>query len=60
MLEGGWRTTAKLPRRVVVELSPSEFEKLDRACGGVPVADLLRVIALRLAQEKPSEQLPAP
>lgn len=33
MLEGGWRTTAKLPRRVVVELSPSEFEKLDRACG---------------------------
>ena len=50
MLNGALRTTERLPRRVVVEFEPAEFEKLDRACAGIPVADLLRVIALRVVQ----------
>ena len=50
MLNGPLRTTARLPRRVVVEFEPAEFERLDRACGGIPDADLLRVIALRVVK----------
>lgn len=45
----GRRQIAVEPRRVVVELSPEQFEALDKACGRVAPAVFLRRVALRLA-----------
>ena len=48
MINGAWRATERLPRRVVVELTPKEFERLDRVCRGIAVSDFLRLVALRV------------
>jgi hypothetical protein len=47
----GRREVAVEPRRVVVELSPEDFEALRVACGShVSVAQYLRLVALRLVK----------
>ena len=56
MLNGAWRTTERLPRRVVVEFSPSEFEMLDRALSGIAPSDFLRLVALRVTQCENEQQ----
>lgn len=51
MMRGSWKATQAMPRRIVVELEPDEFASFDRACGRIAPADLLRAVALRIAQE---------
>jgi len=43
-------------RRLVVELSPAEFEQLDRACGRVPPAEFLKLVALRLTKSRLADE----
>jgi hypothetical protein len=45
----GRREVAVEPRRIVVELSPEQFEQLDKVSGRVAPAEFLRLVALRLA-----------
>jgi hypothetical protein len=47
----GRREVAVEPRRIVVELSPEDFELLRGACGShVSVAQYVRLVALRLVK----------
>jgi hypothetical protein len=52
MLEGSWKATELMSRRVVVELFAEEYRALEAACGGrcITAAELVRVVALRLAR----------
>jgi hypothetical protein len=50
MINGTWRATEVLPRRIVVELEPADFEKFNKACGRIPPADFLRLVALRITE----------
>lgn len=56
MLNGTWRKTETMPRRVIVEFAPAEFERLDKACGRIAPADFLRLVALRVAQCENAQQ----
>jgi hypothetical protein len=52
MLNGTWQVAARMPKRVVVELHPSEYEALEAFCRGrcCTVPEMVRVVALRLAR----------
>jgi hypothetical protein len=44
----GYRAAAREPRRIVVELEPDLFEKLDQASGRFGPAGYLKLLALRV------------
>jgi hypothetical protein len=52
MLEGSWHSATQAPKCVVVELTADEYRAIDAVCRGrcITAAELVRVIALRLAQ----------
>lgn len=53
------RVAAIEPRRVVVELSPEDYDAIDTAIGWVPVATYLRIAALKLVREVELPPLPS-